>query len=271
MRKTVRTALCGLALHAAALLTVGPAAAGECTAKALDILKVSSANGYAIFRQAAAKAFFRNWLDCEDAQFGLPTAVHETVHLVTGTIDAYPLIGGGTVKRPAEDGALFAPARIARHFKPSLFVSTYLQPGSASSADDFRYLLDELNAYTHDLDTALALDDLRDPDNQPAHRDGLAATMSFVALYVEAAQSDPAAWSALRRPETLTAVSTLWRQAERAMVASCRIPGLGLEDQDFLGKLCARRTQTALGQLLGRAPVCPRSCISAEARAADRE
>ena len=263
MHKAIRTVLCGLVLCSVVLLSARPAAAGDCKAKAVDILRAASPNGYAIFKQLKNKAFFRTWLDCNDAQYGLPTAVHESVHLITGDNDTYPLIGGGAVKRPPEGSTLFAPGRVARQFRPSLFVTTYLRPGSATSAKDFRYLLDELNAYTHDLDTAIALDELRNPDVQPSHRDGLAALMSFVALYVEAAENDSAAWNDLKRPHTASAVSTLWGQAERTMIASCRIPDIGSEDKGFLSKLCATGPQAALGRLLGRPPVCPKACLAA--------
>ncbi|KQT89038.1 hypothetical protein [Methylobacterium sp. Leaf466] len=262
MRKTVRTALFGLVLQVAAVVGAGPAVAGDCSARAVDVLKAASPNGYSVFRAIADKAFFRTWIDCEDAQYALPTAVHESVHMLTADGDAYPLVGGGAVGRPPEGTALFAPARIARQFRPGLFVTTYLRAGGATSATDFRYLLDELNAYTHDLDTALALDDLRTPDRRPSHRDGLSALMSFVALYVEAAEADPVAWAALRRPDTKAAVSALWGQAERTMVASCRIPDLGTEDRMFLAKLCGRGPQAALERLLGRAPVCPKACLA---------
>ena len=271
MRKTVRAALCGLILQAATSLGVEPAAAGECGPQAIDVLKAASSNGYAVFRAVKDRAFFRTWLDCDDAQYGLPTAVHESVHLITADGDAYPLVGGGAVKRPAEDGALFAPARIARQFRSSLFVDTYLRPKGATSAVDVRYLLDELNAYTHDLDTAVALAERRDPDVQRHHRDGLAALMSFVALYIETAENDPSAWSALKRPGTAAAVTTLWTQAEHTLVASCRIPEFGDEDKIFLGKLCATRTQAALGRFLGRVPVCPKACLNTGPKTASRD
>lgn len=267
----VRPALCGLVLPLIALLLAGPAAAGDCRAKAVDILKAASPNGYAIFQQVADKAFFRTWIDCDDAQYGLPTAVHESVHMITADADAYPLVGGGSVKRPPEDTTLLAPARIARQFRPSLFVATYLRPGRATSAEDVRYLLDELNAYTHDLDTALALDALHDPTVQVSHRDGLAALMSFVALYIEAAATDPPTWTGLKRPETRAAVAALWGQAERTMLASCRIPGLGSEDRTFLSKLCAVDPQAALKRLLGRPALCPKACLEAGPRTASRD
>lgn len=271
MYRLTRTVLFGLVFQSIAFTGVDPASAGDCKAKAPDILKVASPNGYAIFQQVKDKAFFRTWIDCQDAQFGLPTAVHESVHLITGDADAYPLIGGGSVKRPPEGHGLFAPGKIAKQFRSSIFVTTYLRPGSATSAADFRYLLDELNAYTHDLDTAIALDGRRNPNVQPSHRDGLAALMSFVAAYVETAETDSATWARLTRPETAGAVSTLWGQAERTMVASCRIPDIGHEDKSFLTKLCAPKPQAALQHLLGRAPVCPKACLATEPKVAGTE
>ena len=271
MPATIRTGLFGSVLCALALLAAWPAGAGDCGAEAVGILARASPNGHAIYERVADKAFFRTWLDCGDAQYGLPTAVHESVHRITGDEDAYPLIGGGAVGRPPESKALFPPARIARRFRPSLFVTTYLRPGGASSATDFLYLLDELNAYTHDLDTAIALDHLRDPDVRPSHRDGLAALMSFVALYIEAAETDPAAWYGLTRPDTAVAVSTLWDQAERTMVASCAIPDIGSEDTGFLAKLCARKPRAALQRLIGRPPVCPTACLAAGPNTGSRD
>lgn len=272
MRAGMRTALCGLALYAAvpsgAALAAEPAPA--CEAEALRALRAASPNGESVYRQLGDRSFFRVWLDCEDAQFGLPTAVHESVHHLTADTDAYPLVGGGTVARPPEDAALFAPSRLARRFRPGTLVEAYLKPGGATSATDFRYLLDELNAYTHDLDAALALEPLRDPEVRPAHRDGLAALMSFVALYVEAAEADTAARAALKRPRMRAAVTALWGQAERTMTASCPVPGIGVEDRGFLTTLCGPGPQAALGQLLGRAPVCPRACLSGP-RTASRE
>ncbi|TXM97599.1 hypothetical protein FV222_15725 [Methylobacterium sp. WL103] len=262
MRKTVRIALCGLIFQAGALVAAKPVVARDCNAKAVDLLKAASPNGNSVFRAIAHKAFFRTWIDCEDPQYALPTAVHESVHMMTADGDVYPLVGGGAVRRPPESTALFEPARIARQFRPSLFVTTYLRVGGSTSATDFRYLLDELNAYTHDLDTAVALDGLRTPDRQLSHRDGLAALMSFVAFYVKAAEADPDAWTALKHPDMKNAVSALWGQAERTMIGSCRITDIGTEDRVFLTKLCERGPQTALKRLLGRAPVCPKECLA---------
>jgi hypothetical protein len=52
----------------------------------------------------------------------------------------------------------------------------------------FRVRLDELNAYSHDLDVAIALVPLQRHDREVDHRDGLAALMTFVVRYVDSAQ-----------------------------------------------------------------------------------
>ena len=46
---------------------------------------------------------------------------------------------------------------------------------------------------------------------------------------------------------------------------------VGDEDKDFLGKLCAMRTQAALGRFLGRAPICPKACLNTGPKTASRD
>src|SRR3954447_16467511 len=191
----------------------GPRAdAGDCRPAAIERLRAQAPEGFAIYQKIADKKFFTSWLSCSEDQRGLSTAVHETVHHITGDTDAYPLIQGGQLKRPHEAEAFFAPSLIAGKFKPSDFVTTYLRPGGASSSSDFLYLLDELNAYTHDLNTAVNLSrwhgQVEAGDGQVDHRDGLAALMAFVALYAERAEdSEPATWSGLLEPRVAKTVS----------------------------------------------------------------
>ncbi len=192
--------------------------------------------------------------------------MHESVHYITAETDAFPLVHGGQLKRPHEVSAFFAPQLIAPKFKPNDFVTTYLRPGSASSATDFLYLLDELNAYTHDLNTAISLSRSRGPvehgDEQVDHRDGLAALMAFVALYVERAEaSEPATWSGLLEPRVARTVSELWGRAEKVMASSCGIPNFGTEDKSLIRQFCQSRPQAALQKILGRPPVCPTACL----------
>ena len=176
-------------------LPAAEASAAGCSQHALHDLQQLAPDGYAIYAAISDKKFFLQWITCDNVQVGLATAVHESVHHLTEDRDAYPLIGDkGEVKRPHEVSKFTAPATIAKSFSDgrglfrNLLVSTYLQRGSASSADDFLYLLDELNAYSHDLHAAVALNSLHAANESIGERDGLAAMMAFVGVYVAAAE-----------------------------------------------------------------------------------
>src|SRR3954454_16001858 len=265
MRRLLRSiGLAALACMPVALASA--AAVADCRPAAIERLRAAAPEGFAIYRAIKDKKFFLGWLSCEEAQLGLPTAVHESVHYVTAEIDAFPLVHGGQLKRPHEVSAFYAPSLIAGKFKTNDFVTTYLRPGSASSAGDFLYLLDELDAYTHDLDTAVHLSRSRGAvsqgDLQVDHRDGLAALMAFVALYVERAeQSEPATWSGLREPRVAKTVSELWGRAEKVMASSCGIPDFGTGDKALIRQFCQSGPQASLQKILGRAPVCPSACL----------
>jgi hypothetical protein len=242
-----------------------PAAASDCRPGAIERLRASAPEGFAVYQAIKDKAFFLGWISCDEKQLGLPTAVHESVHYITAEIDAFPLVRGGQVKRPHEVSAFFAPQLIAGKFKANEFVTTYLRPGSASSATDFLYLLDELNAYTHDLNTAVNLNRSRGVEHgdDVDHRDGLAALMAFVALYAERAeQSEPATWRGLLEPRVAKTVSELWGRAEQVMASSCGIPNFGNQDKSLIRQFCQRGPQASLQKILGRPPVCPTACLN---------
>jgi hypothetical protein len=247
----------------------------SCLQRSLHELQQRAPAGYAIYTALADKKFFSQWVTCDNIQVDLATAVHESVHNITEHRDAYPLIDGGAVERPHEVSKFVAPSIIAKKFDArglfrSMYVSTYLQRGNASSADDFLYLLDELNAYSHDLHTAVALNALHVANESVGERDGLAALMAFVGVYAATAEeSQPATWAGLQKPEVAQAVSTLWTQAEKTMMDSCGVPDLGQEDQYFLTKLCAEKPQSSLQKILGRAPVCPTACMQSREKSAD--
>src|SRR3954451_17740856 len=243
------------------------AAAADCRPTAIEQLRAAAPEGFGIYQRIQDKKFFAGWISCGEPQFALPTAVHESVHYITAETDAFPLTGGGQLKRPHEVSGFFAPSLIAAKFKPNDFVTTYLRPGRASSSTDFLYLLDELNAYTHDLNTAINLSRARGPVEQGGdevdHRDGLAALMAFVALYVERAEeSEPATWSGLLEPRVAKTVSEMWGRAEAVMASSCGIPNFGTQDRTVIRQFCERGPRAALQRILGRAPVCPVACLN---------
>jgi hypothetical protein len=266
MRKAVRAA--SAALIAVAWAVVGSQAAlaarADCQPQALRDLERLSPQGHAVYKVMTDKRHFLRFLTCDDVVLGLATAVHEYVHLLTSEKEAYPLIEGGVAKRPSESLRFFPPREIARKFDArDAYVQTYLRPGAASSADDFRFLLDELNAYSHDLNSSARLVSLRRPEHgEVGHRDGLAALMTFVMSYTDTArQSVPATWENLQRPETKETVRTLWTQAEKALTASCGIPGFGRDDRKPIAFLCDPKNGAGLTDLLGRAPACPAACL----------
>jgi hypothetical protein len=262
-----------LACMAVAAGTRSAAEAGDCRPGALERLRASAPDGFAIYQAIKDKKFFLDWISCGEQQRGLPTAVHESVHYISAELDAFPLVQGGQLKRPHEVSAFFAPSLIAGKFKPTEFVTTYLRPGNASSSTDFLYLLDELNAYTHDLNTAVGLSRsparLEQGDEEVDHRDGLASLMAFVALYVErAAESEPATWRGLQEPRVAKTVSELWNRAEKVMASSCGIPNFGTMDKGLIRQYCQAGPQAALQKILGRAPVCPTACLKSTPLAA---
>ena len=237
----------------------------DCHAQATRDLQRLSPQGHAIYSAMTDKKLFFTWIGCDDVQLGLSTAVHESVHILTEKNDGFLLIDGGLVRRPHEVSKFFPPKEIAGRFeRDDIYVKTYLLPGAASSADDFLYLLDELNAYSHDLNSAVKLVPLYKPGNgEVAHRDGLSALMSFVMSYVDVArEKKPATWSGLQRPEPRKALQTLWGQAETALASSCTQPAFGRKDHVYIGFMCEAKNNRALAELLGRAPACARDCLS---------
>ena len=250
----------------ALVLLPGAAEAGEaCQQQALRQLARLAPAGYSIYQRIGAKQEFLRWVTCDDIQLGLTTAVHESVHLLTEEIDAYPLINGEKLPRAPEGGGLLAPKTLAGKFDAtSSFVTNYLKPGAASSADEFRYLLDEFNAYAHDLNAAVELQPIASPNRDVYHRDGLAALMSFVAAYVEEARAgSPRTWAELQKPVLKSTVARLWDQAERVMAGSCSSPRFGLEAPQYLARVCAVTIRHGLAMMLGRPPLCPKQCALA--------
>lgn len=258
-----------LAMAAAFLAApaVSAAPAADCKPQALRHLSQLAPEGYAIYRAATDKAFFTRWITCDDLQLGLATAVHETVHMLTEEQDAFPLIGGGSIKRVHAVSKFFPPREISGRFdRDSTYVETYLRPGAATSANDFLYLLDELNAYTHDLNAVIVLQPLHNPAFRVDHRDGLASLMSFVMAYADAAQRDkPKTWEGLQRPEVKKLIQTIWSQAESVLAKSCGIPGIGSQDRKLIAFMSDKTNNAALSAILDRPPASASACLSAGA------
>ncbi|HEY5807033.1 MAG TPA: hypothetical protein VIT67_03655 [Povalibacter sp.] len=97
-----------------------PAQAADCRPAAIERLRAAAPEGFAIYQKIRDKKFFLNWIACDEAGLGLPTAVHESVHYITAETDAFPLIGGGELKRLHEVSAFFAPSLIAGNSRATI-------------------------------------------------------------------------------------------------------------------------------------------------------
>jgi hypothetical protein len=198
----------------------------------LSLLRASDPDGFAVFdreRHVGQKAdtgkfVFDSFLDSgcadgSDAPSTLSTSVHETVHALRQPLHGYILIGGAVLP-DFSPGSLFAPSGLAGQFQAEdPFVQIYLVHGQASSADDFTYLLDELNAYAHDLHTSSLLDGKIPPNADGSYstpRDGTLALMSFVKAYADRAGA------ALNAEPYRTAVRTLWKQSSDSLLENCK-------------------------------------------------
>jgi len=266
MRKPFQAAL-GLAIVLGNSQLIFAAPRGEptaCHGRAISDLQRLSAHGYAVYQAMADKKQFLTLVACDDIQTELSTGVHESVHVLTEMKDGYPLIGGGLVRRPHEVSRFFPPKDIAKSLDArDAYVQNYLGPNGASSKGDLMYLLDELNAYSHDLDAAVALVPLQRRDREVDHRDGLAAVMTFVMRYVDTAKNtQPATWQGLQHAEPKKAIQALWSQAENTLASSCGLPAFGLHDRDYIAYLCEKKNASALADLLDRAPMCPTDCLA---------
>jgi len=236
----------------------------DCHAHAIRELQRLSPQGHAVYQAMPDKKQFMQWVMCDDLDLSLTTAVHESVHMLTEQKDGYLLIDGSVIRRPKELERFMPPRQVSGAFdKSDIFVQTYLRPGAASSAQDATYLFDELNAYTHDLNTAVKIASLNKRSNgHAAHRDGLSALMTFVMKYVDAArQQNNATWQGMQQPAPRNVVRTLWSQAETVLASSCGKPDFGQKDRQYIGFLCSHKNGAGLTELLGRAPVCASQCL----------
>lgn len=235
-----------------------------CHTPALSNLQRLSPEGYAIYDAMSDKKQFLFWLTCDDVQLGLATSVHESVHVLTEERDSFPLINGEKIRRPHQVEKFFAPKQAAKGFDSrDSYVQTYLRPGSATSAENFLYMLDELNAYSHDLNSAVKLVSLQRRDRQVDHRDGLTAMMAFVVSYSDMAKkSQPATWQGLQAAEPKQVIQTLWAQAETVLNSSCDIPAFGRKDKDYIAFINDPKNNTAIAELIGRSPKISDECSS---------
>jgi len=133
-----------------------------------------------------------------------------------GTINQIYLISdfGVWLKK---DRALFQRAEIYEDIEnPDYFDNTYLVKEGSKEADIFG-ILDEINAYTGTVQTAIALEDLMEQGRSYSARYGLLKQMMHLELYLKrASEKHPKDWEYITKNTGLSFfIMKLWEQAAR--------------------------------------------------------
>jgi hypothetical protein len=176
--------------------------------------------------------------------FAASSAVHESTHTINFTHSsveryAYYLPGGSIVTIPRRRGEFFGRNEIARDLTDAehdAYYRAYIV--GEGSNQELPVLFDEFNAYTHDLMTATALQSLIPSYQHRSERDGIAAFMYYLELYLKRARlSHYKAWQTIASDSEYRAlIQKLWANAETALRAACPIAALGINDAPYLKK-----------------------------------
>jgi hypothetical protein len=228
----------------------------SCINKSLAYIARYSPTGLGVYKKMKNKEDFEIWFDCNDTDptmmiVFMTTAIHESVHFLTDTLGAYPLIGGGQV--PMFDDQKLPPPHKVNHLFPKddSLVEIYLTDGeeTASSSDHFSFLLNEMNAYAFDLKSVIEFipfaPNMKNHEN--SFREGTAAMMAFTAAYLNSLKNT-SHWSHIMKNKSI--ITTLWNQSEKVYNDSCKFKFLGGSEKHFIKVLLAH--QEGINMVLGR-------------------
>lgn len=222
----------------AAWLAAATAQAEEkpCLKHAVALLRADP-NGFAVYR-ASDRQSFAFWLDCDELDFDVSSAVHESVHILSQapTTDRYRflLVGGDEIEVPwSKSPPRSNVVKRLRKDERDGYVETYLT--GTSGQQGIEVVMDELNAYTHGLVTEVALAPRKEATGRRSGaRDGVAHFLLYLTLYLEVLQhEDPQLYTELSGTHG-QAVATLWKQAEKALGDSLPYRSLGIDDRWYL-------------------------------------
>lgn len=262
-------------LFLSALTSVSAHGDTSCRASAINTLRELSPEGYQIYLSDPEAFKSAKYYQCVDPVLDLANAVHETVH--TSTHGRYPLIGGGSIEEIPTVDSLYPPHELYESVDPKLTHRDYLETYNPnrktpyhSSGASLRTLMDELNAYSHDLYSSIKLHGVKNPELNSHNRDGAVALLYFVHLYAERAREvHPESWATLQNPQVKRTMKAIWNQAESAVAASCDTPDFGGQDIIYMKNLCEIPADSAIRRIVGHRPACFQACI--EQRRADRK
>lgn len=221
--------------------------------KALDMLRKSDPLGYKVYQETKPE-FFNRWLDPGDKTYFLTTAVHESVHGISGSRSEasanygedwnsyYFYLPDHTYRKVDGAKKFFYRDKIGRYLTGSErdgYYDAYLTGDCGQQ--DLPVLLDEVNAYTFDVYCGVYYINYQ-PDVWSSTRDGLATFMHYLQLYLYHARTvETAAYARLKDDgEYLSAIKALWENAEDALWKSAPYEQLGIEDKVKLKKVYSK-------------------------------
>lgn len=243
------------------------AADQSCLNDALALLQKRDANGYRIYQLSKDPDAFSFWLSCSDGKplhSKLPAAVHETLHKVDGELEqngargrAHFYLLGGRVISVARHTQLFERAQVAALLTDEEKRTHYFRPylTGVSGKQKLDSLLEEFNAYTHDLSTSVTLVDLKAATLRSSNRDGVLTFMYYLELYLKQARTNFAgAWQVLVSDrDYVEAIRALWANAEVALARACPHAQLGVSDSFLARKVYSASNLEAINELFKQA------------------
>lgn len=233
-----------------------------CLDQAMESIRAADPRAYEDLRRSPEPKTFSAFLDCSEKDLQIASAIHEGVHGISN--DDLPLANGE--RFPQMQDIKLEPREIVPMLNFSgletfdNYKETYML-GDASAKELYFVLLDEFNAYSRELTTAVRLSRKGYTIAGGSLRDGVAAMMIFLKLTVAHAQRvHPDDWSRMQSPTHVRLIRALWRQAETALNEACLIEDMGIDDKPMLKIVYSDANSGALAQLLGTRPQAPRNC-----------
>jgi hypothetical protein len=205
--------------------------------KAIQLLEKYAPEELYAYHQNQEKHGFEFWLSSASPLYGIPGAVHESIHQINAKLSdfnrrSFSITKDKTLRIPRLK--TFARSEISQYLPSGQqddYYKEYLCGQSGKQGYDS--LLEELNAYIHGCRTAVRMQHLYGDHTQTSERDGLAAMMYFTQLYLRHAQQQRKdTWEALRREKSIIEVTgILWSLAAGVINDAIAFPHLGIKDE----------------------------------------
>ena len=232
----------------------------SCAGAAINTLKQVDAQGFTVLANLPKPSEASRFLNCNRSDYDLGTLVHESSHMVTQSHftgrEFSMLLPDGKLHTVPYDEHFFKltelqvdlPQRDIDHY-----AETYIFGGGQQQS--FPWMLDELNAYTHELITMTHLSQAGIKSVTSSYRDGPTRFMHYVELYLRRARvAHPEQWEKIAsEPKYLDLIQNLWHHAESAISESCPHDELGIASEGIFPEVYTPDNLNELHELFAKA------------------